>query len=291
MIRDIYYDSQSIEKEIQIFINIIKNYKSKTILHNINGERDLRYSLKYLSTLSKVSFISSFHKPKSILKKIFEINPYIKKIDGAIALGTNQKEFLIDNLPFSKVKLIHHGVDTNFFKPSNAIDNDSRCSILFVGQHLRNFEVLNQVVDVVKNIEVDINIVIHPTYLQFLRNKKYLNIFTGIGDTKLRNLYRRSLCLFLPFKDVTACNSILESLACGTPIITNKIGDNIDYLDEKCAIFAKDKNSFIDSIKYIIKNKDSEDYKDMRQEARNKALNFDWNLISQKIEKFYKEIS
>ena len=109
------------------------------------------------------------------------------------------------------------------------------------------------------------------------------NIFTGIGDTKLRNLYRRSLCLFLPFKDVTACNSILESLACGTPIITNKIGDNIDYLDEKCAIFAKDKNSFIDSIKYIIKNKDSEDYKDMRQEARNKALNFDWNLISQKI--------
>ena len=189
------------------------------------------------------------------------------------------------------MKLIHHGVDTNFFKPSNVIDNDPRYSILFVGQHLRDFEVLNQVVDVVKNMKIDINIVIHPSYIQFLKNKKYLNIFTNISDSKLRSLYRISICLFLPFKDVTACNSILEALACGTPIISNKIGDNTDYLDEKCAIFAKDKNSFIDSIKYIIKNKDSKDYKDMRKEARNKALNFDWNLISQKIQKFYKEIS
>ena len=243
--------------------------------------------MKYLSCISNVSFISSFHKPRSILKKIFELNPSIKKIDGAIALGTNQKEFLIDNLPSAKVKLIHHGVDINFFKPSQIAENVKRKSILYVGQHLRDFELLNEVIDVVKNIEIDINIVIHPSYLQFLRNKKYLNIFTGISDSKLRSLYRDSICLFLPFKDVTACNSLLEALACGTPIVTNEIGDNSDYLDNRCAIFANDRDSLIDSIMYII---NTDQCKKMRLEARKKALEFDFRLISKKIQNFYHEM-
>lgn len=203
-------------------------------------------------------------------------------------MGSNQKEFLIDNLPSRKVKLIHHGVDINFFKPSKAIVSNSRQSILYVGQHLRDFKLLNQVIDVVKNMKIDINIVIHPSYIQFLKNKKYLNIFTSISDSKLRSLYRNSICLFLPFKDVTACNSILEALACGTPIISNKIGDNTDYLDDKCAIFANDKDSFIDSIKYLVKIKNDET---MRLEARNKALKFDWKLISERIQKFYREVT
>jgi len=216
-----------------------------------------------------------------------QVNPNIKKINGAIALGSNQKEFLIENLPSRKVKLIHHGVDINFFKPSKDINDGYRKSILFVGQHLRDFELLNQIVDVIKIIKIDINIVIHPSYVQFLKNKKYLNIYTGISDFKLRSLYRSAICLFLPFKDVTACNSILEALACGIPIITNKVGDNTDYLNNRCAIFANDKDSFIDSIKYLVKNKNNET---MRLEARNKALEFDWKLISQKIQKFYKEV-
>ena len=216
-----------------------------------------------------------------------QVNPNIKKINGAIALGSNQKEFLIENLPSRKVKLIHHGVDINFFQPSKDINDGYRKSILFVGQHLRDFELLNQIVDVIKIIKIDINIVIHPSYVQFLKNKKYLNIYTGISDFKLRSLYRSAICLFLPFKDVTACNSILEALACGIPIITNKVGDNTDYLNNRCAIFANDKDSFIDSIKYLVKNKNNET---MRLEARNKALEFDWKLISQKIQKFYKEV-
>ena len=285
---NIYYNSQSVEKEYQIFLKILHKKREKFLIHNLNGERDLRYTLKFLSSMSSsLKFISSFHKPIYLLEKIFKMNPYIKRIDGAIALGSNQRDFLINKFPSSKIKLIHHGVDTDFFKPRKKYIENKRKSILLVGQHLRDFELFNRVVDEIKNNNIDLNVVIHPSYIQFLRNKKFLNIFSGISNLKLKSLYQESSCLFIPFKNVVACNSILESLACGTPIITNVVGDYSDYLDNNCAIFANDKDSLIDSIMYII---NTDQRKKMSLEARKKASEFDFRLISKKIQNFYHEM-
>ena len=76
-------------------------------------------------------------------------------------------------------------------------------------------------------------------------------------------------------------------MACGTPVITNDVGDNSDYLDNKCAIFANDKDSLIDSIMYII---NTDQRKKMSLEARKKASEFDFRLISKKIQNFYHEM-
>jgi len=261
------------------------------IIHNLNGERDLRYTVKYFSGSLNRKFIYTFHKPRKILKDILLNNANLKKIDGIIALGSKQKEFLINKLKHNRVKLIHHGIDTNYFTPkNNFIKSNIKRSILFVGQHLRDFEMFNNVINIFKNenIDINVNVVIQPAYLRFLKNKDYLKIYSNISEDKLKVLYQNAICLFLPFKDVTACNAILESLACGTPIITNNVGDNSDYLDSSCAIFAENKESFVDSIQSLIMNSDK---KNMRVAARNKSLKFDWENISRKVKKFYEEVS
>ena len=38
----------------------------------------------------------------------------------------------------------------------------------------------------------------------------------------------------MPVNEVTATNATLEALACGTPIISNRIGGMPDYVDDAC---------------------------------------------------------
>jgi len=286
------YDTQSIEKEWQLFLELRKN-NSDTIVHYLNGERDIRYLLKFYRNSERVKFVTTFHKPPSILIEEIQKNKYLKYLDGAIALGTNQANIINDQLKIKQIEIIPHGVDTNFFLPhkDQLFHNKEKKMILFVGQHLRDFNLFNSVVDIIKTkgIDIEINVVILSEGIQFLKNKDVLNIFSGISDDMLKTLYQKSTCLFIPLKDVTACNSILEALACGTPIITSKVGDNVDYLDDSCSIMPErnDKDSLIDAI--IMVMNDAINQK-MRKAAREKSLDFDWKVISERVKRFHERV-
>ena len=109
----------------------------------------------------------------------------------------------------------------------------------------------------------------HPSYVQLLKNKAFLNIHSGISDLQLKKLYQNSSFLLLPLKDSTACNSMLESLACGTPVLTTKVGDNADYLDDNCSIMLDNNlNDFIDIIEKFVSNGID---RRMRHSARKKS--------------------
>ena len=286
------YDTQSIEKEWQLFFELRKN-NSATIVHYLNGERDIRYVLKYYRKSETVKFVTTFHKPSSILIEAIQGNKYLKYLDGIIALGANQANVLNDQLKIKHIEIIPHGVDTIFFHPypDQLLHNENKKSILCVGQHLRDFDLFNTVVDIIKKkkMDIDINVVILPSAIQFLKNKDVLNIFSGISDDMLKTLYQKATCLFIPLKDATACNAILEALACGTPIITNKVGDNADYLDSNCSIILErnDKDDLIDAIITVM---DDGINQKMRIAAREKSLDFDWEIISNRVNKFHEKV-
>ena len=262
------------------------------MVHYLNGERDIRYLIKLYNNSNFIKFVATFHKPKSILNKIFKKNKTLKYLDGAIALGSNQAVFIKNDLKIKNVKFIPHGIDTEYFFPNKLIENKKKNvhSILFVGQHLRDFELFNSITTIIKDKwkKININVVLHPSYVQLLKNKAFLNIHSGISDLQLKKLYQNSSFLLLPLKDSTACNSMLESLACGTPVLTTKVGDNADYLDDNCSIMLDNNlNDFIDIIEKFVSNGID---RRMRHSARKKALEFDWKEISKKISSFHKEI-
>lgn len=284
------YNAGSVWKEAELFKYLREIRKETSLVHYLNAERDIRYFVKYKGAFSNTTFCGTFHKPPSVLKNTISNFNVLGKLDAAIAVGENQVSFLKENLFTEKVSFIPHGVDTEFFKPDNSYKKPN--TIIFVGTHLRDIETLNycipKIAEKIKDLKV--YIVIPRDHVKKIKPHHSINIHAGINDLELRKLYNSSSLLFLPLKNVTACNSILEGLACGLPIVSTNVGGNNFYMKgTKNVLVPKgDNNYYIDAIIELLEN--SETLQELSMLSREKALSLSWENIASKMEEFYKII-
>lgn len=280
------YNTSSIEKEIEIIFERFKNFNKLNLFHFLNGERDIRFSTLFKGS-SKI--IATFHKPPDILQELIKNKKYLKKLDGAIVVGKSQFEYIKKEFGIKNVKYIPHGVDTDFFIPD--INKKENNTLLFVGQHLRDFDALNYSIPklIEKFPDLKVNIVIQEAYTKYINKLDCINFYSGINDENLRDLYQKATYLFLPLKDVTACNSILEAIACGLPVITTDLESNREYLDIDYTFFHMNED-YDDLIQKTIEALNDEKYNTKTLRARESSLKYDWKKIAIEIEDFYKII-
>jgi glycosyltransferase involved in cell wall biosynthesis len=280
------YDSNSVNKEFEIFLHIIKNRKG--IIQFFNGERDFYYT-RYWAKRLKWNSIATFHKPPALLHEQFSKSDFMRKLDGAFAVGSNQVEYLQHLLGHKRVWFVPHGIDVDFFMPTHSKYEPFTC--LFVGQHMRDFEMLDSIVSRLSGMFPNFKLVaiLRKEAQALLPNSPNVISLSNISDEELRRYYQTACLLLLPLKDVTACNAILEALACGLPIITNDIGGIRDYLDESCAVITPHKSvdAIVDAVSELMTN-ETLNLK-MRRAARQRALHFTWPKVAKNIAKIYSE--
>lgn len=278
------YDTESVRKELHLIKQML--LEDRGIAHFLNGERDIRYST-LLKNYRKWHFVATFHKPPEVLQKSIKNYKYLSRLDGAIAVGNNQVDFLKEKLQTEAVEYIPHGVDTTFFSPGNTEYEKHTC--LFVGQHLRDFGTLGKAVAILKKYMPDFKLraVLRKDAAHLLPKSDAIEVFSGISDEQLRNLYRTSAVLLLPLKDSTACNSILEALACGLPIITSDVGGVRGYVNEDCGfiIEAGDARSMVDAAITLMDETGLNLAK--RQNARLKSAEYAWETVGKSLQLFY----
>lgn len=283
------YNVGSVLKAIELYQLLKKHNGQKNIVHFLNGERDVRYLDFFKRNFPNTKFCATFHKPSEVLNQTIPNPKALQKLDAAIAVGTNQVDFLKNWLQLENVAYIPHGVDTEFFVPNTSVKENN--SLLFVGQHLRDFDTFNKTVpklaEAIANLQI--RVVIHPAYSSKIEPHSCVDILSDVNDEQLRTLYQQATLLYLPLLDSTACNSLLEAMACGLPIITSGVGGNAGYLkNTNILVESGNVDGFIDETIALLQ--DELRLTNMGKSSRDRAVELEWEKVTRDINGFYEKL-
>jgi len=182
------------------------------------------------------------HQPPSWMRLHWRDFSKLDDLGGIICLGKEQQSFL-ESVTKAPTFHIKYGVDLNFFVPPYIPRPTDGFRILFVGDWLRDFDTLTASMEIIWKAYplVQLDCVIprkgrQSLALLRLARDSRVQWHAGVSPEKLRELYQRATLLFLPLIDAVANTAIVESLACGLPIVTSRVVGVGDYLPDGYAI-------------------------------------------------------
>jgi glycosyltransferase involved in cell wall biosynthesis len=179
------------------------------------------------------NIICTIHLPRAVWNN--EMLMGLTRLSSAIVLYHRDREFFESFVGPERVRFIHYGVSTDFFRPRpDNIVSERR--LLSVGHYLRNVGMLSRVIRRLSHRHPDLafDIVVPERFVKTAGFSELLKMprvhwYQALTDEELRYLYQRSYLLLLPMDYVGASNAIVEALACGLPIVSTGVGGISDY--------------------------------------------------------------
>ena len=240
----------------------------------------------------------TLHQPESVLSS-FRISPQglsfietAQRADRLIAMSPHVVECYQKFFENQSVRVIPHGVDTNYFTPGNDISDSSL--ILTLGNWRRDFKLWQAVANnfLKRGRPETFFLVTNPENRKQCGLKKTANtiFMNGISDLELRELYNRSKALFLPLLDAVANNALLEGLSMGKHILVSDLPasrfygeDHVSYLDKDATIETAS-NALFQLL-------DKSTLQERRPDIRNYAeANFSWPRIAKAYQEEYSNL-
>ena len=177
--------------------------------------------------------IGTVHLPPSVWQP--EQCRLLSRLNAALALYQRDIPFFESYVGRGRVRFIHHGADTEFFKPDLSKLN-APPGILYSGVYLRNEPMLVRVVEQLakKTPELHFDLLVPRHHrkspaLAPLLNHPAVTWHAGLNDDQLRELYQKSYLMLLPMNDSGANTAVVEALASGLPVVTTDVGGIRDY--------------------------------------------------------------
>lgn len=236
--------------------------------------------------------VGTFHKPPSQFASVFPRPSVLRRLDGAICLASNQIGAVKDLLNHDRVWFAPHGVDTDFFRPSEKSLRAQEPIFLFVGSHLRDFGTLLRIAELLEEQRERARIVAIGPARHEAEIPKHARItqFGDVSDEILRAWYQRADVLLMPLHDASANGAILEGISCGLPVISTDVGGVRDYLTPDCAAFTAvgDADSMTAAALEIVA--DGALRTKMGNAARERSLRYSWPTVAARVKEIYSMI-
>lgn len=211
--------------------------------------------------------------------------------DAITLMSESQRDFFLSRgVPEDRLRVILHGVDTTYYAPAprSARDPGQPLRGLLVGSTERDHAFM---AEILRKLPAGIlEMTILTAYDQRVLNYQDVpqaSFPKFLTDEQLRTTYQQADLLVMPMLDCTANNAILESMACGTPVLTNRVGGIPEYVDPACNRILEGKNvaEWVDVLCELARRRDQ--LENMRAATRASVLRFDWREVAPRYHEVY----
>jgi glycosyltransferase involved in cell wall biosynthesis len=202
--------------------------------------------------------LNSFYNP---LRRIIDQRS-LRFADSVIFNSKLTKDLWSDNYEItSDTNIIYNGVDTNEFYPDSSYKITDENYLLFVGDSKRKG--ISKVIDYADESEM-------PIYVagNIDMNSNKINELGYLDQSELRSVYTDAYATIHPANFEAFGNVILESLACGTPVVTSPYCGAAEIIGN-CGIVTEDIDYGVDKVGSI-----------KTEDCVARASNFSWENVS-----------
>ena len=278
------YSRHDAIREFAVWLHMRNHVDS--IYHFLYAEKSLRY-LGGKNRIRGNRVVGSFHHCAFKYTSYFKSTKHFANVDHAVVVSSIQLEHMERIVGKGKVSVVPYAVDANYFTPATVkFDRALRCTC--VGQHLRDYESLRQIIPKVRSVIPEVEFYVIGANDEFSDLKLLPGVIfkKGISDVEYLDILRQSDLLVLPLLDSTSVTTVNEALACGLPIVTN-VGGVSDYLTDQCAIEHKvgDVEGMVHSVVDLLR--DEKVRSTMSVASRKQGLELHWTKSAAKMAQVY----
>lgn len=257
------------------------------VVHFLDGEHGPQFLPKLLRRarplVGRAHTVATFHQPPEMLDQLLDRH-VVADLDFVTVVSPTQAEWFRTILPDERVEVVLHGVDADYFTPAagrecEPAEPDAPFRCITVGHWLRDWSTLRAVAERLageRGIEFHV-VTSRPTGLDGLPNVHH---HQGLSDDALRDMYRSADVAFLPLTGATANNTLLESLACGLPVLSTALPSVRAYVPDGEAVLVDDNDpdAFVDALRALRDDRDA--LRARARAARARAEVLSWKRIS-----------
>jgi glycosyltransferase involved in cell wall biosynthesis len=235
--------------------------------------------------------VGTFHNCDDTFVHTIRFPSRLRAFDAIILMSRTQEPFFLKaGVKPERIHVVPHGVDTDYFQPS-ASNPDGPFTVLAAGGYRRNFPLLREVCLRLKNQpDIQIEIVAPVAFRKLFADVPNARFRTGLSDAEFLEAYQTCSCLLQTVENATANNVILEAMACGQPVVAERIGGIPEYVDETCAILTAGGDA--DALAAaIVEMRDNPTHRAaLAAGARRKAETFAWKQVAAQMRAIYETL-
>lgn len=212
--------------------------------------------------------------------------------DMVVLTSESQRPLVARHVPTERIRTIPLGVDADHFRPL-AVRPAARgkLQLLLLGNTERNHEFAARIAAKLPADRFEWRVRTDSHEQAAYRNAPCANVLPRLSDEDFLREYQQADVLAMPMLDSAANDVILESMACGTPVMVNRVGGIPEYVDPACNfVLSNDRNvdEWVDKLLWLEQNRAVAEQ--MRPATRAWAEKFDWKLIADDYRAMYRDV-
>jgi len=282
------YSRHDYVMELQTMLHMSR--RRGCLYHVTNAEKSYRL-LSHMKGCRNHCIVATFHHPPEHAEWLFKSTDRFRRLDHAFVVSTSQIEWVEDIVGPGKVSFVPCGIDTDYFAPAAGPAEDHPFRCVFLGTHMRDIDTLQAVIRRVQAARPDAEFLLASLNRRCgeLADGRRVQWLRQIPDGDYLRLMQTADLLVLPLRGSTLVTSVIESLACGLPVLTTRGGIS-DYLDDACSIQFEpgDAEGMAEAV--IALADDEAQRRRMADAARRHALRFAWPAAASRMLSAYKKV-